>query len=167
MRKYASIILLFIFMFVSGGYQIYFKYLQYDIRQEIKREIRTGLNEMDLTLVVVSSENENKINWIKKNKEFRYKGLMYDVVRIKTKDNKKYYYCINDIKEKNLIANYVRHNKRRNKALLRLRKVLSNKYLPENPSENLKTYKDKIYFAKYRQSYNSIYLEILPPPPKV
>ncbi len=167
MKKYTSLILLFIFMFVSGGYQIYFKYLQYDIKQEIKHEIRKGLSEQELTLIVISSKNENEIHWIKKDKEFRYKGLMYDVVKTKINDNKKYYYCINDIKEKNLIANYTRHNKRRNKALLRLRKVLSDKYLPENLSDNLKIYKADIYFAEYRQNYNSIYLETLPPPPKV
>jgi len=167
MKKYISITLLSIFLFLGFGYQLYFQFLQYNIQQEIKREIRNGLNEQNLTLIVVSSKNENEIHWIKKDKEFKYKGLMYDVIKTTTKGGKKYYFCINDIKEKELIVNYTRHNKRRKKALLRLRKVLSNKYIAENLFENLKIYKADIYFVEYRQNYNSIFSETLSPPPKV
>ena len=145
---------------------MYFKYLQNNIQQEIKHKIRKGLKGKDLSIIVVSLNNEKEIEWIKKNKEFRYKGLMYDVVKTKIKNNKKIYYCINDIKEKNLIANYTRHNRRRNKVLLKLKKVLSNKYLPENYSINNKIEKANVYFAKYKFFYKSRFMETLSPPPK-
>ena len=167
MKKYTSFILLIIILFVSSGYQLYFKYLQYIIQQEVKQEIRKGLSEKDLSLIIVSSKNEKEINWIKKDKEFRYKGFLFDIVKTKTKGSKKYYYCINDLKEKSLIAIYTRHNRRRNKVLLSLRKILSNKYFPGNLSVNLKIVKADVYFGTYQQNYHSIYLETLSPPPKV
>jgi hypothetical protein len=167
MKKYISFILLIIILFISNGYHLYFSYVQHSIQQEIKHKIRKGLSEKELTQIVISSNNENEITWIKKNKEFRYKGFMYDIVKIKIKNNKKYYYCINDLKEKNLIANYTRHNRRRKNILLRLRKVLSNKYFPEYFSVNIKTNTADIYFAEYQQLYDSVYLETLSPPPNV
>ncbi len=165
MKKFVSSILLVTFLFFIFGYQLYFKYLQYEIQREIKSEIEKSADESELTLIVVSPETE--IHWIKKNKEFRYKGLMYDVVKTATENGKKVFYCINDVKEKNLIVNYTRHNKRRRKALLRFGKILSDKYLPKNLSYNFGKRKANFHFAEYNRNYNSVYLEILPPPPEV
>ena len=167
MKKFVSSILLVTFLFFIFGYQLYFKYLQYEIQREIKSEIEKSADESELTLIVVSSETENEIHWIKKNEEFRYKGSMYDVVKIATENGKKVFYCINDVKEKNLIVNYTRHNKRRRKALLRFGKILSDKYLPKNLSYNFGKRKANFHFAEYNRNYNSVYLEILPPPPEV
>ena len=166
MRKYISFILLIIILFFSNGYYLYFKYLQHNIQLEIKHGIRKGLKEKDLSIIIVSLNNEKEIEWTKKNKEFRYKGMMYDIVKTKIKSNKKIYYCINDIKEKKLIANYTKHNRRRNKVLLKLKKILSNKYLPENYSINNKIGKANVYFAEYQFFYKSRFIGTLSPPPK-
>ncbi len=167
MRKYISLILLVLILFVSNGYQLYFRYLQHEIHQELKYKIRRGINEKDLSIIIVSSSNDPKIQWTKKGKEFQYKGLMYDVVKKEIKEGKTYYYCLNDVKEQRLIANYSRHNQRRNKVLLKIRKVLSNKYLPEFLAVNQKTDSDKIRFTAYQELYNSIYLSPQSPPPQV
>ena len=47
---------------------------------------------------------------------------MFDVVKIKISDNKKIYYCINDVKEKKLIARFSKCNESNQKA----RKLLVN-----------------------------------------
>ncbi len=167
MKKYISLILLFNILFISSGYHLYFKYLQYNIQQDIQHEIRKGISEKKLTLIVVSSNNEKVIKWTKKNKEFEYKGLMYDVVKTKIKNNYYYYYCINDVEEKNLITNYTIQNRCKNKILLKLKKNLSNKYFPEKFSINTETIKADIYFPEYHKLYNSTYLETLSPPPKI
>ncbi|NPA44194.1 MAG: hypothetical protein GXO49_01535, partial [Chlorobi bacterium] len=101
MKKSISLILLIVILLVSNGYYLYFKYLQNNIQKEMKQVVKSGLSEKDFSVIVVSEENEKEIIWIKKNKEFRYKGFMYDIVKTKQLNNKKYYYCINDIKEKN------------------------------------------------------------------
>ncbi len=165
-KKYISLILLIIILFLSNGYQLYFRYLQHNIRQEIKHEIKNGLNENELSIIVVSDNDEKEIEWTKKNKEFRYKGEMYDIVKTKINGNKKIYYCINDVKEEHLIANFTKHNRRRNKILLRIKKLLSNKYLPKNNSENNKILQANIYFAEYQFLYKSRFKETLSPPPK-
>jgi len=166
MRKFISFILVIIFLFVSNGCYLFFKYLQHNIQQEVKHEIRAGLNENDLSIIVVLLNNEKKIEWIKKNKEFRYKSQMYDVVKTKIKNNKKYYYCRNDIKERDLIANFARHHRRRNKILLKLIKLLSNKYFHQNYSINKKVSNTNFYFAEYQSLYKSRYTETLSLPPK-
>ncbi len=91
MRKFISFILLIIFLFISDGYYIFFEYLRYNLHQEIKHDIKNGLEEKQLSLIVVPFNVEKEIFWIKKNKEFRYRGAMYDVVRIEIKGRKKHY----------------------------------------------------------------------------
>ncbi len=166
MRKHFSYILLIIVLFFSIGYHLYFKYLQINIQQNIKLEIRKGIDEKDLSIIVVTSENEKEIEWIKKGKEFRYKGSMYDVVKTETLSNKKIYYCIDDIKERNLITNYTKQNRKNNKTLLLLKKILSNKYFPENYLFNKSTVVKNISFSKYQSLYKSRFDPPSPPPPK-
>jgi len=167
MRRYISFILLVVIVFVSTGYHIYFKYLQNNIRKEIKHEIRKGLDKKDLSLIIISSKNKKYLTWIEENKEFNYKGAMYDVVKIETKNSKTYYYCINDIKENDLIVNYTRHNRRRSKTILKLRKVLTNKYFPEKYSISIPFSKADVYYSDNLQIYISIYIETFSPPPQV
>ncbi|MCF6185235.1 MAG: hypothetical protein L3J56_11575 [Bacteroidales bacterium] len=166
MKKYISFILLIIIVFVSNESYLYFKYLQHNIHQEIKQEIRKGLDEKDLTLIIVSSGNEKEIIWTKKNKEFKYKGLMYDIVKTKIKNKKNYYYCINDIKEKQLITSFSKNNRRRKRTLLKIKKVLNNKYFFEKYSFKTTISKSDIYFCERQQFYNSQTLEVISPPPK-
>jgi hypothetical protein len=167
MKKTISLILLTSILFISNGYYLYFKYLQHSIHQEIKHEIIKGLNEEDLSLIIVPLTEVRNIEWTKLNKEFVYNGLMYDVVKTKIKNNKKYYYCINDNKEEKLIAYYLSHNKRRNKLLLLLKKLYSHKYFPNSFSINIKTSIANIYHDRCQNTYRSIYIETIPPPPQV
>ena len=100
--------------------------MQYKIQKEVKQKIRKGLRDEDLSIIVVSVNDESEINWIKPQKEFRYKGEMYDVVNIKIENQKKYYYCIWDVKEKQLIANYnkTNNNKQNKERIKRISNIL-------------------------------------------
>jgi hypothetical protein len=94
------------FLFNIGGYYLWFSYVKNNIQKEIRREIRLGLSEKDLTLISVPVNDESGICWIKPGKEFTFNGKMYDVVKITINNNRKIYYCIDDVKEKNLIAGF-------------------------------------------------------------
>jgi len=167
MRKFTSLILLIIILFVSNGYYLYFKYLQHNIQQEIKQKIRKGLDEKDLEVIIVPFSNNKEIIWTKKNKEFKYKGAMYDIVKTKIKNGKSYYFCINDIREKQLITSFINNNnRRRNKTLIVIKKVLSNKYFFEKFSLKIIINKLDIYFSEYQQIYKSQTVDVLSPPPK-
>ncbi len=167
MRKYISLILLITILFISNGYYLFFKYFQHSINKEIKQEIRKGINEEELSIFVIPINEVENIKWTKKDKEFIYKGLMYDVVKSKIVNNKKYYYCINDSKEEELISYYTRHRRRKNKLLIILKKVLNNKYLPEEHIVNTVIHKTDFNFYDYKKLYKSVYLETLSPPPQV
>ena len=166
MRKHFSYILLFIILFFSVGYRLYFKYLQVSTRYNIQQEIKKGIDEKNLSIIVVSPKNNKEIEWLIEGKEFRYKGLMYDIVRIEAKNNKKIYYCIEDINESNLIANYTKHIQQSNKILSAQKKILSEKYFHKNYSLNNKIIVKNIYFTDYQSFYKSIFKAPVPPPPK-
>jgi hypothetical protein len=106
--RLSSLILVSILAFNVCGYYIYFNLAQDNIRREIRARIREGSKEKDLTVIEISGDSANEIRWIKPNKEFTYQGNMYDVVKIKQRNGRKAYYCINDTKENKLIADFSR-----------------------------------------------------------
>jgi hypothetical protein len=110
LRKYLSVIVLMFFIFNIVGYYLWFSYVKNNIQKEVRQEIRRGLAEKDLTLITVPIGDESGIRWIKPGKEFTFRGEMYDVVKIKILKDKKIYSCINDTKEKKLIADFAKNN---------------------------------------------------------
>jgi hypothetical protein len=110
------------FLFNIAGYYLLFSYVKNSLQKQIRREIRQGLSEKDLTLISVPINDESGICWIKAGKEFTYKGEMYDVVKIRIRDNQKFFYCINDTKEKKLIDGFSKMNESSQKA----RRLLNN-----------------------------------------
>jgi hypothetical protein len=126
MRKFIPIILITIFFFDICGYQLLFNKIQHNIQREIKQKIRKELRDEDISIIVVPVNDESEINWINPQKEFSYKGEMYNVVNIKIENQKKYYYCIWDVKEKQLIANYnkTNNNKQNKERIKRISNIL-------------------------------------------
>ncbi len=102
MKKAAAIFLLTIFLFNTVGYYVFFKAAQYKIKSEIKKELKSKLNENELTAIQFSSEEIAEIHWIEKGKEFIYNNQMFDIVKKTNKNGITTYYCINDKQEKQL-----------------------------------------------------------------
>lgn len=102
MKKSLSILLLGIFLFNSAGYYLVFKVAQIEIKKEIKREIKLGLQSEELSVIRFSNSEIKNIIWVKKNKEFIYLDQMFDIVKSISEDNYITYYCINDKQEKKL-----------------------------------------------------------------
>ena len=165
LRKCLSTILLLFFLFNIGGYYLWFSFVKSSIQKEIRREIRQGLAEKDLTLIIVPVNDESGICWIKAGKEFTFRGEMFDVVKIKISDNKKIYYCINDVKEKKLIARFSKCNESNQKA----RKLLVNfQYIyviqPESYFHINETSNHDFGIKSFEAA--SIFEEVTIPPPK-
>jgi hypothetical protein len=58
-----------------------------------------------LTKLHITSNHRHEINWVEVNKEFRYHGDMYDLVRIDSlSDGSMVYHCIADHEEANLYS---------------------------------------------------------------
>lgn len=103
-----------------GGYYLWFRIEQSHIKNEIKKEVKEGLNNEDLVVITVPFNDESSIEWVEKDKEFIYHGEMYDVVKTRSDGRIKQYFCINDKKEEKLIADFCNkdntHRKTENKA---------------------------------------------------
>ena len=104
--KIAAVFFLFLLLFRAGGFLTFFHIQQRMIKEEIKKQIITGLPEHQLKIFKFS-ENENaftskEIKWVEKN-EFIFEGKMYDVVKVKNVCDEKWFYCFEDTKETALV----------------------------------------------------------------
>lgn len=102
LKKLASILLILVFALGICGYYPVFRILQYRVRQEVKLRIKKKVPEDQLH--TISPESDNELEWLRPDKEFRYKGDLYDIVRTETREGKIIYHCINDKEEKALFA---------------------------------------------------------------
>lgn len=165
-RKHFSIIMIFTILFNSGGYYLWFCFQQQQIQKEVKHKLRKSLKDDELTLIIGTPSNEIEIQWIKKDKEFRFKGEMYDVVRTKVVDKVTHYYCLNDIREKKLIAKYNKHHESKNDVGKRLKRTFTNLYSPPTSVQlnDISISKNKYYYSKIAILSNT--KDVSSPPPK-
>lgn len=109
MKKAVSIFLFGIFLFNMAGYFIAFKSVQYQVKKDIKAEIKKNLNADELTSIVIYRKQLNKIDWLEKGKEMYHEGKLYDIVRQIENAETITFYCINDKQEEVLFANLEEH----------------------------------------------------------
>ncbi len=166
MRKYITLLIVPVFLFNIGGYYLWFSVLQYNIQQEVRLEIRKGLQEKDLTLISMPADNKAGFSWIKPGKELRYKGEMYDVVKMRVQNGNKIYYCLNDSKEKQLIAGFHKTHNTKKDSEKKMKRGFNYPFyfqeytLIKSPSAS------NIPFANISVSYTSGAIDIHSPPPK-
>ena len=166
MRKSFSIALSFIFLFNIGGYYLCYRLMQFGIREGIEQQIKNGLKADELSLVVVPISNESEICWVEQDKEFRYQGEMYDVVKTEIQGRSRYYYCINDHKEKQLIANYLKTHNSRKESDKKIKNSVNDRYFPQDVSSGSAVYSTDIQFTTLDISLLSNIPAIPYPPPK-
>lgn len=132
MKPLFPILLLITVVFQLVGFVPVFKSMQYNVRKEIKRKIKQGVNESELHMFDLNTISKSKeFKWQKIGKEFHYQGTMYDIVR--TENGKAY--CINDHQEHILFAN--------------LENILKEYFSKSNEKKNGMTQLANIFFAEY------------------
>jgi hypothetical protein len=167
MKKLISIGILSIFLYNIGGYYLWFSILQSNIQNEIEEEIEAGSKSEDLTLIIVTAEKDQEICWIKPNREFRYKGEMYDVVKIKNLPGKRYYYCFNDKKEKQLIAGFNKTHNAKKESEKRLKRNFNYSFYLHPTIATKNEYPIELTFSTILNFYTSNTIDIHSPPPKL
>jgi hypothetical protein len=115
-KKLVSLLLVLMVLFNVCGYYLWFNLAQNNIRNEIKAQIRSGIQEKDLAIIEINKNNPSELKWLKAGKEFIYHGEMYDVVKSISTPDGNVYYCIHDVKEKKLISEFARKNDSTHKA---------------------------------------------------
>lgn len=166
MRKLISFLLAITFLFNIGGYYLWFCVLQNNIQKEIKHEIRRGIKDDDLCLLILTPANEHTFHWIKPEKEFRHLGEMFDVVKSKIIIHKKYYYCIKDTREKQLIAIYNKTHNTKKDSEKRLKRAFSLNLFLQNIQSQHKIYTSIFKYPSLNIAYHSLSIHITSPPPR-
>jgi len=91
-----------------GVFQLFvLKIFQAKYREEIFEVIEDGVPENELTLFTFSKDEiyngTTKVQWTEED-EFRFDEKMYDVVKMETKGDSVYLYCLHDENESRLYA---------------------------------------------------------------
>ena len=173
-KRLLSIILLIVLAYNLCGVFVVFKYHNYVIRKEMKMKIKAGVPEEELAIILVNAENEYELHW-KHSREFKYRGVMYDVVRKERKnDNSITYYCVTDTQETQLFEDLnnivfkesnAKHNNKNN--VKRIVDLFSSILVTEKSEFNLLSKHKILEFENVNSFYISPNLEGLYAPPQV
>ena len=166
MKQTFSILLLLIFLFTISGYYWYFSFKQHLIKEEIEREIIQGMKEEDLTELVLPDNNHNGFFWIKKNKEFMYRGDMYDVVKIFKKSQNIHYICFRDKKEEKLLDEYKKENQSRKDTEKKVKWVWGLKFFKQTSTKLHISISVNMFYPILVTNFKSHPISIPSPPPK-
>lgn len=148
MKKTVSIFLFGIFLFNMAGYFIAFKSFQYQIKKEIKAEIKKSINSDELTAIVIDKKQINKLDWLEEGKEMHYNGKLYDVIKHTEDAASITFYCINDKQEELLFANLEEHIATH---------IAANKPIKNQASKKLSNTVIKLYFSNGQSfEFNSV-----------
>ena len=106
MKKLFAIILVALFLFNTAGYYFVFSFNQYTIRREIHNLIRSGhYNSSCITLRIANPDTDPEFKWVDV-REFRYKGVLYDLCSEVTDGSVTILKCFNDKEEDELISSF-------------------------------------------------------------
>ena len=111
MKKILPVFLLLALCFNGTAYYFVFKLRQEKVRKEIKMMLKAGVPDGELSVIRHAEDNAHEFRWIH-SREFRYKGVMYDVVKSEiAPDGARLLYCVTDHQETLLFANLDRMTK--------------------------------------------------------
>lgn len=172
MKLFFSYILLTIFAYSIVGYYPVFLWNQSEIKDEIAQRISNVVPPDEISVLIFNEAGYSGLIW-NGNKEFRYNGNMYDVVKVSKKENGNVHiYCINDKKETKLLTELEKQtqnnssrstseNQRQN-----LFSPFSNFYLPANTNTDFVPEESTILAPDFQSSFISFIEDIPSPPPK-
>jgi hypothetical protein len=131
------------------------------------------LPDEEMTIISITRANRYLLKWREENKEFIYKGKLYDLASTRISGDTIIYYCINDKQEEELFANLDDHMQRNissdiplNKKINNLIEKLIKEYIKNDYSLNIFNNGKEIFFYYSGVNFNLVYLKITTPPPK-
>lgn len=138
-------------------------------------KLKKGVPDEELHKISFAFSELHLINWVRKDKEFKYRNQMFDVVRKEIDDKHVHFFCVNDTQETRLFANLdtlVSSQTGEDSShpssgiTKKILKLLSLIYIPENVKEsNLFSYSAKNFDLTYINNYNfhTCGKDIIPP----
>lgn len=174
-KKTFAILLLFTLLFNAVGVVVLFKVQQYQVKREIKQRIKHHVPIEELTTIVLTQQNSNEFDW-EHEREFRYKGVMYDVVKKESvNETTTLLHCITDSQETILFARLNDEVKKSmdsknngSHPIKNVFKLLSNIYFPSNEvTLNLDILLIKKPLTNYSCYYQIPFIGTTNPPPEL
>lgn len=108
-RKIIAYLLVLSIFYQCAGYLLVYNTNFMLCKKEMKRKIKAGLSETELTYFTFSNRDFENLDW-QNQKEFRHHNTLYDVVKkINTENDSVKIACINDTQESTLFANLNEH----------------------------------------------------------
>ncbi len=166
MKKALALLLPFVILYNLGGYHYWYSAEQCILKKEIKQKIKAGLQDEELTLIIAEPAQIKAFQWIKPGKEFMLNDRMYDVVRTENVNGKIYYYCIDDVREKELIAHWTKESRSRKDSEKWFKRTIHHYYLPHCMRIVKQVYCFEIDFLSLNYFLQSGYCDDPSPPPK-
>lgn len=146
--------------------------MKHEIKTEMKNRILNDISVNELSIFVFNKTEYANLDW-EDEKEFRFNGEMYDIVKVEFISNTDLrVYCIEDKKEKTLFSIHekqVQNNSSEStdgKHSQKVIKIISN-YFFQTPTTNFFIPEKQVLLGlRNKTSFNSFIGEIPSPPPK-
>jgi len=170
-KKIFAILLLLSFSVQITGYHLFFHIKQTNIKKSARSRIRRAIEEGQVEQFVFTSAEAQTLAW-EDDKEFHFKGEMYDVIEKKEVNGNVHIRCIRDKKETELVKNYQKitkddfsgSSKKRTSLLL---KLIATFYTPvSNPGMETFAGPGKLNWAIAASPLFFSNTEVLTPPPQ-
>lgn len=107
MKRLVSVGLLFLLVFQVAGYFAVFRLVQSGIRQEVYRDLKSGIDTESLVeLLVPNDPAQARLDGfvLERNREIIFKGVYYDIVRSESAGSATRYLCYADHRESELVS---------------------------------------------------------------
>ena len=155
------------------GYHVVFRLRQAEVKAEMKKLLRSNMNNKDVEQFVFSLKDRDaieKLEW-EGDDEFSLDGKMYDVIEKRTENGKLIIRCISDEKETILIKKYEQINNEagnsKGKTAL-LIKLIGSSYLATSASDLSINDFQPIQKTSFTDGIISIdHPDVLTPPPQL
>jgi hypothetical protein len=173
LKRFLVLFLLTVFAFNNLGYYLVFKVLQFQLREKMEQQIKKELPDVQLHVVKINKKDrvQPQWSWFESDKEFSFRGIMYDVVRIKTTPDVNFYYCITDTEESGLsdkldqlIQDDTSHSKKTNQLEKSNNKLFFINTYASFTTEKIVPKKGTIIYM-VKDAFQSAALDIPVPPP--
>lgn len=131
MKRIAAIFFLVLLLQKIGCYFVFLSIQQAYIREDVEKNIIKQLPNDELVKFVFTESEFQHIEWERENKEFRFQGKLYDIVRNESFNGKHVFYCFDDKKEakiKQQITDYQQQHTKNN--FIAFYNLLLQSYIP-------------------------------------
>ena len=104
--------MIFILLYSQVGYYFVLRNSQENIKEEMREKVVSELKTSEMEVISLT-EHRRAISWEENGNEFSFNGQMFDLVKTANENGQIVLYCLNDVKEKQLVDKYnelTKHN---------------------------------------------------------